>query len=335
MAEFASSTEVEVASSARREEEPKGRHALTRFGFREAGPLFMEPEVPPRTVLALRIVNVAAFVCVCVVNGLGASGIIAGRSQGDVSDANPTPITPSGYAFSIWGLIYFFQAVLFLVYSFLPAVNHGLIFRRIAFWHLCLCVLNCLWIVAFSFEQLWLSSVILWLTLLTLLVIYTRIHTHRGLSVSSLRSSRTWMEYLCVYVPWSLYTSWVLGASLIGIFIPLERLREEMVYGGVIALAFAAFANIAVLAWTRDVVFAAVNVWTLVAIAKAQSDLPVILGASSALAGAVGACAVAVWILNVLEMFDINLNMSLQGHRQRQASNMRINEPMLPSHAII
>ena len=49
------------------------------------------------------------------------------------------------------------------------------------------------------------------------------------------------MEYLCVYVPWSLYTSWVLGASLIAIFIPLERLREEMVYGGVAALAFAAF----------------------------------------------------------------------------------------------
>lgn len=79
----------------------------------ELGPLFLEPEISERIVVALRFVNVIAFVCVVVVNGLGASGVIAGRSRGDVSDDNPTPITPSGYAFLIWGLIYAFQAALF------------------------------------------------------------------------------------------------------------------------------------------------------------------------------------------------------------------------------
>lgn len=62
----------------------------------------MAGDVPPRLVMSLRIVNTLAFVSVCVVNGLGASGVIANRSQGEVSDANPTPITPAGYAFSIW-----------------------------------------------------------------------------------------------------------------------------------------------------------------------------------------------------------------------------------------
>ena len=64
-------------------------------GLRAAGPLFSESDVHPRTILLLRVLNPLAFALVCVVNGLGASGVIGGKSQADVSNAHPTPITPA------------------------------------------------------------------------------------------------------------------------------------------------------------------------------------------------------------------------------------------------
>jgi len=254
--------------------------------------------------MSLRIVNTLAFVAVCVVNGLGASGVIANRSQGEVSDANPTPITPAGYAFSIWGLIYFFQAALFLVYQWTPCVNKVLVFQRISFWHLGLCLCNMAWIIAFSYEQLKLSAAIIWGVLVCLATIYLRIYTHYGQAIGpvAIRQQRTWTEYFCVYVPFALYTSWVLGASLISIFIACQIPVEDAIYGGLAALGLAAFINLIMLAWTRDVWFAGVNVWTLIAIANSQTGFPMIWGSAVSLACVVALCSVVTWAINVGEL---------------------------------
>eukprot|EP00951_Prasinocladus_malaysianus_P028191 scaffold255921_cov40-Prasinocladus_malaysianus.AAC.1 len=138
----------------------------------------------------------------------------------------------------------------------------------------------------------------------TLLTIYARIHVHNfnTLDTKLVRHHRTWLEYFCVYVPWSLYSSWVLGATLISIFVACGKAPEESINGGIAALSFAAFANLMVLAWARDPWFAGVNVWTLIAIAYNQSDLPLISGSAIALAGVVGASALVTWVVNVLDL---------------------------------
>jgi hypothetical protein len=59
--------------------------------------------------------NVIGFVATMAINALGSSGIITGQAVGEISDNYPTLITPAGYAFSIWGIIYTFLAV-FVVY---------------------------------------------------------------------------------------------------------------------------------------------------------------------------------------------------------------------------
>ncbi len=41
-------------------------------------------------------------------------GKITGKSVGEISDSFPVRITPAGYAFSIWGLIYTLQAIFVL-----------------------------------------------------------------------------------------------------------------------------------------------------------------------------------------------------------------------------
>jgi hypothetical protein len=68
----------------------------------------------------LRWVNVLAFALTVVVNSLaGGTTLIGGKLTSEISDANLTLITPAGYVFSIWGIIYILLGV-FVVYQALP-----------------------------------------------------------------------------------------------------------------------------------------------------------------------------------------------------------------------
>ena len=67
-----------------------------------SGPLVLE-----------RVLLAAGFVVLVIVN------VAAGASNRRVSDRFSTPITPAGWAFSIWGLIFFLQAV-GVVYAAIP-----------------------------------------------------------------------------------------------------------------------------------------------------------------------------------------------------------------------
>ena len=52
-------------------------------------------------------INILAFVLTVIVNSLaGSTTILGGKLTAEISDANPTLITPAGYVFSIWGIIY-------------------------------------------------------------------------------------------------------------------------------------------------------------------------------------------------------------------------------------
>ena len=58
------------------------------------------------TVL-LKWLNIVAYVCTLIVNSLaGGTTLIGGKVTAEISDANFTLITPAGYTFSIWGIIY-------------------------------------------------------------------------------------------------------------------------------------------------------------------------------------------------------------------------------------
>jgi len=68
----------------------------------------------------LKWLNVLAFMAVIIVNGLAASTtLIGGKNTAQISDKNPTLITPAGYVFSIWSVIYILLAI-FVVFQLLP-----------------------------------------------------------------------------------------------------------------------------------------------------------------------------------------------------------------------
>ena len=69
----------------------------------------------------LRLANIIAYALTVVVNSLaGGTTIIGGKLTAEISDANPTLITPAGYVFSIWSIIYILLGA-FVVFQAIPS----------------------------------------------------------------------------------------------------------------------------------------------------------------------------------------------------------------------
>lgn len=60
-------------------------------------------------------INAALLVATLIVNALGATGIINGLSQKEISDRYQTLITPAPSTFSIWSVIYTFLIISIVV----------------------------------------------------------------------------------------------------------------------------------------------------------------------------------------------------------------------------
>jgi len=110
----------------------------------------------------------AAFVVTLVINYLSTTGVI-GTPQKDLSDKYYLPITPPGWAFSIWGVIYLWQAVWIIYHAVISCqyssdlqADNTLMFGLSFYvsWILS-CACNMGWIVAFATEQITLSTFIL------------------------------------------------------------------------------------------------------------------------------------------------------------------------------
>jgi tryptophan-rich sensory protein len=65
--------------------------------------------------------NIIAFAFTVIVNSLaGSTAFIGGVNTAQISDSNPTLITPAGYVFAIWGIIYVLLGV-FVIFQALPS----------------------------------------------------------------------------------------------------------------------------------------------------------------------------------------------------------------------
>jgi hypothetical protein len=68
--------------------------------------------------LKLRLANAGTYVLLIIVNAATQTGLL-GDDNATISARFPTLLTPAGWAFSIWGIIFLLQG-LGVVYQFLP-----------------------------------------------------------------------------------------------------------------------------------------------------------------------------------------------------------------------
>jgi hypothetical protein len=90
-----------------------------------------------------------------------------GQFTSEISDANPALITPAGFVFGIWGIIYLLLGV-FVIYQGLPRDRTAKIHKQIGWQFATSSVVNALWLFAWQYEYLLVSVILMFLLLGTL-----------------------------------------------------------------------------------------------------------------------------------------------------------------------
>lgn len=121
-------------------------------------------------------INLGLLLLTLGVNFLGGTGRINDASQEDVSNMYHTLITPAGFTFSIWGIIYgllFISLVLMLIKEketyYKKAMDQIAPLLGIGF------VANMIWIISFSYLQIGLSTIFIFIYLFSLTLIVQRL----------------------------------------------------------------------------------------------------------------------------------------------------------------
>ena len=212
--------------------------------------------------------NIVAFVLTIIVNSLaGSTKLIGGVTTAQISDANPTLITPAGYVFSIWGIIYVLLGV-FVVYQALPSQKGKEYSKKIGWLFVLSSIINIAWLFLWQYNFLSLSVVLIFLLLITLILIYTRL----GIGKTNAKLS----EKLTTQLPFSVYLGWITIASIANFSVTLVSIGWDGFGMGaetwatlivIVALAI----TLLVLATRKDIGYGLVIVWALIGIAVKQN----------------------------------------------------------------
>ena len=215
-------------------------------------------------------------------NALAGAGVLFGVPTGAVSDAAPTPVTPAGWAFGIWSVI-FVGVLAFAVWQALPA-QRGPRYDAVGAPFVAANGLNGLWQIPWLQGWFGVAAVVIVGILASLVWLYVR------LDRLAPRGAERW----ALGVPTSLWLAWLAVAAPLNVTL---WLREGLGWApsGVAWPVALVLAVAAVAAWlarrTGDVAVALVVVWAYAAIAAAQPDRAALLVALGAGALAVVASA--------------------------------------------
>lgn len=154
-------------------------------------------------VLPLRIIALASFGFVLVMNAVATALPLGGLSVGEVSDKYDTLFAPIDFTFGIWGLIYLGLTV----YTFTQLTTDNPVIQAITPWFIAANLLNGTWIIAWRLELLGLSALILALLLFCLYKI-NKVTTAKRYDLASTITTR---------IPFAIYFGWVTVATIANI----------------------------------------------------------------------------------------------------------------------
>ena len=243
-----------------------------------------------KTVL-LQSLNVLAFAVTVIVNGLASSLALNGRTTAEVSDQYFTLVTPAGYVFSIWGVIYVLLLA-FVVFQALPSQREKPFLRQINVLFILSSVFNVVWLFLWHYDQIVLSVALMFALLATLIAVYLRL----GIG----KTMVTLKERVFVHLPFSVYLGWITVASIANVASALVAVGWDG-FGlasdvwAVLVIAVALLITLGVIATRKDAAYSLVLVWALVGIAVNQSAYQNVV-----LASLIGAVTIAVALVAVL-----------------------------------
>ena len=218
--------------------------------------------------LVLKWSNIIAFAFTVIVNSLaGSTTLIGGVNTAQISDSNPTLITPAGYVFSIWGIIYVLLGV-FVIFQALPSQKEREYTKKVGWLFVLSSIINIVWLFFWQYNFLSLSVVLMFMLLASLILIYLRL----GIG----KSKVTLRERLVNHVPFSVYLGWITIASIADVSATLVSVNwngfgiTPEIWASLIIIV-ALLIGLLVVTTRKDIAYGLVIVWALIGIAVKQS----------------------------------------------------------------
>ncbi|MCY3414299.1 MAG: tryptophan-rich sensory protein [Candidatus Heimdallarchaeota archaeon] len=227
------------------------------------------------------VLNALGFLAVITVNALANILPINGKNTGELSDLYPNLFVPPGYVFSIWGFIYTLHAI-FIFYSFSEAGRSSPLLNKLGWWFLATAALNVIWILFWHYEKVWLSLVVMFLFLATLIQIYLLLEIGN--------SQLTGMEKLAFHTFFSVYLGWISLATVANVTAALVSaewnrfgLSEE--FWTVLVLLVILALSLSMVLLNNDFAYGGVVIWAAIGIVIKQIGIPSISITASVVVG--------------------------------------------------
>ena len=246
---------------------------------------------------------VLSIVTMIVMNYLSNARAFGGLTNGEVSDKYHTLITPAGYAFSIWGLI-FLGLLAFAIYQALPSQRTNPRFRAVGWWVVLNTLCNAIWSPLFNNERIGIALIVILVMLFSVAIIEQRLLMRPYVPVvapdldatlpeSPASTAETWLAR----VPFSIYFGWLTVATILNVAVYLKATEFSLLGLSEQTWAIAILiVGLVVGAWLfnryRSVAYILVFAWAYVAIAVERTGYgPVQIAAG---AGAISAVLLAI-----------------------------------------
>lgn len=153
----------------------------------------------------LQIINAFALIFTLTINALANILPINGMNTGELSALYPSLFTPAGFTFSIWSVIYLLLIGFVIVQR---SISEKPYFKELSLWFWLSCVANCTWILAWHYQLIF-ASVIIMLTLLYSL-------TNLFLIVQKDQQFNL-LQKIFVQLPFVFYFAWICVATIANI----------------------------------------------------------------------------------------------------------------------
>lgn len=232
----------------------------------------------------MKLLSLIAFAGMVVMNYLANALPLNGKTTGALSDQYPNLFTPAGITFSIWGVIY----LMLLGYVLLQfRESHRAVPAQVTWLFIVSCLLNALWIMAWHYEKLPLSLLIMLGLLVTLVLI------NAGLKPSH----QAWTR-----AAFGIYLGWICIATIANVTALLVKFQwggwgiPEANWAMIMVVTGAAISALAMYRLGNPYLGIAV-IWALTGIfIKRQVDVPSIAVISLVAAFAVAALTLGMFI---------------------------------------
>ncbi len=237
----------------------------------------------------ISLANVVATFLTIIINSLSNTSLIGVNTVGEISDAYPTFFTPAGYVFVIWGIIYVLLLV-FSIYQALPKQQNAPFLEKISIYYILCSLANIIWIVLWVNNYILFSTILMFLLLISLIIIYRR--------VDSIGTQMSLRENLAVLLPFSVYLGWITVASIGNVAVTLVSLNWNgwglsEISWTILMIGVAIAVTLIMIVRKRDIGFSLVLIWALVGILVKQSEIQnIVLTAGSG----IGLIAIALVI---------------------------------------